>query len=82
MVGLNRLVGALRQAWDKATRKSIQLNDAAEQILKEAELRGHQVKRVKSQGAEAILLEDEKSGKVFLWSSEDVIDYARSKKWV
>jgi hypothetical protein len=37
---------------------------------------------VKSQGAEAILVEDPKGGKVFLWSSDDVIDYARSKKWV
>jgi hypothetical protein len=82
MVGMRRLIDRLRRAWDKATRKNIQLNDAAEQILKQAELRGHQVKRVKSQGAEAILVEDPKGGKVFLWSSDDVIDYARSKKWV
>jgi hypothetical protein len=72
----------LRGSWDAAFRKSIQLNEAAEQVLKQAELRGHRVSRAQSQGAEAILVEDPKGGRVFLWSSDDVLDHARSKKWI
>jgi hypothetical protein len=76
------MVVRLRGKWSTAFKKSVQLNEAAEKALKEAELRGLRVNRVKSQGAEAILVEDPKGGKVFLWSSEDVLDHARSKKWI
>jgi hypothetical protein len=81
MAALKRLADRLRGTWDGVTRRTIQLSDAAEQILRTAEAQGHQVKRVKSQGAEAILLEDPKGGKVFLWSSDDVIAHAKSKNW-
>lgn len=67
--------------WTSRTRKGIQLTDTAEHLLKEAERRGYRVARVISQGAEAILVEGSE-GKAHLWSSDDVIDYAKAKKWL
>jgi hypothetical protein len=63
-------------------RKDVQLNETAAQLLKEAEGRGYRVSRVMSQGAQAILVEGSEGSKVHLWSSEDVIEYAKSKKWL
>jgi hypothetical protein len=78
----SRLVQLLRSMLAGMTRKGIQLNDTAERVLKEAEGQGYRVSRVMSQGAEAILVEGSEGEKVHLWSSEDVIEYAKSKSWL
>jgi len=50
--------------------------------LKEAQDRGYRVSRVKSMGTEAILMESTAEGKIYLWSSDDVLEHAKSKKWL
>jgi len=77
-----RLGQLVRNAFRRMTRNDIQLSEAAERLLKEAEGRGYRVSRVMSHGAEAILVEGSEGGKVYLWSSEDVIEYAKSKNWL
>ena len=64
------------------SRKSIQLNLAAERVLKEAEARGYQVTRSKRQGVEAVVLEGGNEASVHLWSNQDIIDYGKGKKWI
>jgi hypothetical protein len=77
----SRIAELLERALRSMTRKGVQLNETAERLLKEAEGRGYRVSRVVSQGAEAILVEGSEGGKAYLWSSEDVVEYAKGKKW-
>jgi hypothetical protein len=79
MQALARFGQLVRSAFRNMTRNDVQLNEKAERLLKVAEDRGC---RVMSQGAEAILVEGSEGEKVHLWSSEDVIEYAKSKSWL
>lgn len=81
MLGFDRIQQLVRRLLSSMGRKGVQLNDTAERLLKEAEARGYRVTRVMSQGAEAILVEGSE-GSAYLWSSDDVIDFAKSKNWL
>ncbi len=82
MTVLRQIGDRLRRAWNSAARKNIQLTDAAALVLKEAERRGHRATQIKQQGAAAILLEDPNGGTIYLWSSEEIVAYGKSKNWV
>ena len=82
MESLSRFVEALRRAFGSMTSNRLQLNETAERLLEEAGCRGYKVSRVRNMGAEAILVEGSEGGKIYLWSSDDVIEYAKSAEWL
>ena len=82
MESLSRLGELLRRAFRGMTSNRLQLNETAERLLEEAARRGYRVSRVISMGAEAILVEGSEGGNIYLWSSDDVIEYAKSQKWL
>jgi hypothetical protein len=82
MRSLGRVGHLLRGTLRSMIQDGVQLNETAERLLKEAQDRGYRVSRVKSMGTEAILMESTAEGKIYLWSSDDVLEHAKSKKWL
>jgi hypothetical protein len=62
--------------------RGVALSGLGEQVIRKAEIEGYRVTRSSAQGPEAIVLERNAEGSIFLWSNEDVIAYGRSKKWI
>lgn len=62
--------------------KAFVLSNRAMQVLKRAEAEGFQIARQVQQGAHVIILENETGGKSHLWSSDDVEEYGRNRKWI
>jgi hypothetical protein len=61
---------------------TIALSQAAQQVLTAAVAQGYTISEDTRQGSPAIVLERDGTGKVHLWSSEDVVEFGKSKNLI
>jgi hypothetical protein len=78
---ISQLWTKLVQAVNRPPAKFALTNDA-QRVLAEASARGYRVAEEIRQGSAVVMLEKEGSGSIHLWSSDDIVEFGRSKNWI
>jgi hypothetical protein len=75
-------ISALLRRVVNARQKGVVLSELGERVVQQAQARGYEVERSTRQGPEAIVFTRNGEETIFMWSSEDVVAYGRSRQWI
>jgi len=78
MFNIKRIGRVLNRAVTRSETQTFSLSPAAQQVLNGARAKGYKVSTTTRQGTDVVIIEGT-GGTIHLWSSDDIVEFGRSK---